>query len=53
MYRTCWGKRRERGHWGDLGADGWNNIRMDLKKVGCGFMGWIGLPSIGTVGGRL
>jgi len=19
----CWGNRRERGHWGDLGVDGW------------------------------
>ena len=20
---SCWGNRRERGHWGDLGGDGW------------------------------
>jgi len=20
---TCWGNRREEGHWGDLGVDGW------------------------------
>ena len=20
---SCWGNRRERDHWGDLGADGW------------------------------
>jgi len=20
---SCWGNRRERGHWGDLGVDGW------------------------------
>jgi len=27
---------RPRGRWED-------NIRMDLQKVGCGVMGWIGL----------
>jgi len=21
---SCWGNRRERDHWGDLGLDGWN-----------------------------
>jgi len=21
--RSCWGNRRERDHWGDLGLDGW------------------------------
>jgi len=20
---SCWGNRRERNHWGDLGVDGW------------------------------
>jgi len=20
---SCWGNRRERDHWGDLGVDGW------------------------------
>jgi len=38
---SWWGNRREGDHWGDLG---WvDNIRMDLQKVGCGYMDWIGL----------
>ena len=41
--RSCWGNRRERDHWGDLGLDGCYNIRMDLQKVGCRYMDWIGL----------
>ena len=40
---SWWGNRRERDHWGDLGVDGWDNIRMDLQEVGCGYMDWIGL----------
>jgi len=38
-----WGNRRERDHWGDLGIDGVDNIRMDPQEVGCGDMDWIGL----------
>jgi len=41
--RSCWGNRRERDHWGDLGVDGGDIIRMDLQEVGCGYMDWIGL----------
>ena len=37
---SWWGNRRERDHWGDLGVD---NIRTDLREVGCGYMDWIGL----------
>ena len=33
---SCWGNRRERDHWGDLGVDGW-------MKLGCGCMDWIGM----------
>jgi len=40
---SWWGNRRERDHWGDLGVDGWINIRMDLQEVGCGHVDWIGL----------
>ena len=43
------GKRplgRPRRRWVD-------NIRMDLQEVGCGYVDWIGLPRIGTGGGRL
>jgi len=41
--RSWSGIRREGDHWGDLGVDGWNNIRMDLQEVVCGYMDWIGL----------
>jgi len=39
------GNRREWDHWGDLGVDRrWvDNIRMDLREVGCGYVDWIGL----------
>ena len=40
---SWWGNQRERDHWGDLGVDGLDNIRMDLQEVGCGYMDWIGL----------
>ena len=30
-----------------------NNIRMDLQKVGCGHLDWMGLARIGTGGVRL
>ena len=43
------GKRplgRPRHRWVD-------NIRMDIQEVGCGYVDWIGLPRIGTGGGRL
>jgi len=40
---SCWGNRREGDHWGDLGVDEVDNIRMDLQEMGCGYMDWIGL----------
>jgi len=40
---SWWGNRRERDHWGELGVEGWINIRMDLQEVGCGYMDWIGV----------
>ena len=40
---SWWGNRRERDHWGDLGVDGLDNIRMDLQEVGCGYVDWIWL----------
>ena len=49
----CWGNRRERNHWGDLGVDGsiilwWISRRWDVGI-------WTGLdwPRIGTGGWRL
>ena len=39
MYRFLVGKPEGRNHWGDIGVDGW----MDLKEGGCGYMDWIGL----------
>ena len=43
VYRVLVGKPEGRSYWGDLGVDGWINIRMDLQEVGCGYMDWIGL----------
>ena len=40
------GNRRERDHWGDLGVDGWINIRMAFQEVGCGHMDWIGRAQV-------
>ena len=50
---SWWGNQRERDHWGDLGVDGLDNIRMDLQEVGCGYVDWIGLAQVGIGGGRL
>ena len=41
--RVLVGKSEGRNHWGDLGVDGVDNIRMDLQEVGCGYLDWIGL----------
>ena len=37
-----WGNLRERDHWGETVVDE-INIKTDLQKVWCGFMGWIEL----------
>jgi hypothetical protein len=37
-----WGNLREEVHWGDPGIDG-DNIKTDLREVGCGCADWIGL----------
>jgi len=40
---SCWGNRREGGHWGDLGVDGWIILGWIPRGVGCGYMDCIGL----------
>jgi len=42
-FRVLLGKPEGRRLLGDLGVDGWINIRVDLQEVGCGYMDWIGL----------
>jgi len=42
VYRVLVGNPKGRDHWGDLGIDE-DNIRIDLREVGCGYMDWIGL----------
>jgi hypothetical protein len=38
-----WGNLLEIDHWGEPDAGGEDNIKMDLREVGCGYMDWIGL----------
>jgi len=38
-----WGNLRERDHWGDPRRRWEDNIKIDLKEVGCGGMDWIEL----------
>ena len=40
---SWWGNRREGGPLGRPRRRWVDNIRMDLQKVGCGYMDWIGL----------
>ena len=50
---SWWGNRMERGHWGDLGVDGWILLGWISRRWDVGI--WIGLgwPRIETGGGRL
>jgi hypothetical protein len=43
VYRVLVGKPEGRRPLGIPRRRMLNNIRMDLRKVGCGYMGWIGL----------
>jgi len=40
---SWWGNRRERDHWGDLGVDGRIILGWISRRLGCGYMDWIGL----------
>jgi hypothetical protein len=53
MYRFLVGKPEGRRLLGRPRRRWVDNIRMDLQKVGCGHVDWIGLPRIGTGGRRL
>ena len=50
---SCWGNRREREHWVDLGVDGWIILGWICRRLDGGI--WTGLcwPRIETGGGRL
>jgi len=49
VYKVLGGHRRERGHWGDLGIDGWIiSMRWDV-----GIWTGLGWPRIETGGGRM
>jgi len=43
VYRVFVGKPVGRRHWGDLGVDGWIILGWISRRLGCGYMGWIGL----------
>ena len=53
VYRVLLGNRRGKRPLGRRRRRSVDNVRMDLQEVGCGYMDWIGLTRIGTVGGSL
>jgi len=50
---SWWGNRRERGHWGHVGVDGWIKFGWISRKFNVVFWTGLGWPWIGTVGGGL
>jgi len=50
---SCWGKRREGDHWGDLGVDGWIILGWISRRWDVGIWNGLGWPRIETVDGRL
>jgi len=40
---SWWGNQRERGHWGDLGIDGWIILGWISRRWDVGYVDWIGL----------
>jgi len=49
----CWGNRRGRDHWGDLGLDGWIILGWNSRRWDVGTWTGLGWPRIETDGGRL
>jgi len=50
---SCWGNRRERDHWGDLGVDGWIILGCISMMWDVGIWTGLGWPRIWTGGGGL
>ena len=47
---SCWGNRRERDHWGDLGVDGWIILGWISMRWDVGIWTGLGWPRIETGG---
>jgi len=50
---SCWGNRREREDWEDLGVDEWIIIGWISRRWDVGMWTGLGWARIGTGGGRL
>ena len=47
---SCWGNRRERDYWGDLGIDGWIILGWISRRWDVGIWTGLGWPRIWTGG---